>query len=802
MRRIKKYQQGGMSNFLDTLNNNAGSVLGGAANLFQQYQQIEDSKYRSKSDSRKATATNIMKGAATGAAVGSAFGPVGTAVGAVVGSIPGIVGTKSSVAKNGYYADPDIQYGTGILGGKTRRAAEREYNERMREVTGNRASAVTGVYNQALWNSEFDAENQLFAANGGNISDLAWVDDGEVLMTPDESIYKVPERNQPEDNNLVSIPEGTKILSDKLKVPGTKETFASMAKKLQSKKSKYNDKYSQGSAEANAINDKLVFDTLFGIQESMKNGKKEYKKGIQEFQGGGTSGDEYELGDRTGNYGLDLLLLGGEGLGRITPNIISAVSPVPLGINQGAIAYSIGKKYGQPQSEYDTSADINNNPVSTPSSRTNRSRMDQLLLDEAEGKGKRSGTAGDVLGAVENIPPTILPNDKYDPDPHGLADAIRKNREKQGLPTRPAGSTSVNSTARYISPTRGFMSGENLNNWGFSYSNPLWTSSERDKYSQYVDNGGGYVSDSAGQVYTPRYNYGRNLDFDMSGLDRYNYLFELPATAFATRATGSTSRRGGGSVGPGGASKTKAVEPEKLVMKDVELKPASVAVPQSELPTSLPSVPVTYNAPSSKTRPNVDWLSLATDITSMFPVLSNLDAKPEVFQPIFNPYASAALDLLGSRRYDVTPTLNAIRKGTASNNYAMSQYNTNTGANLAYRLQNAIKANNAIAGAYADAAIQNNQYAADYANALNSFGQQRVQAMNTAIDQNARSRAQARNIRRAGLSQLSNYMQNKLLMRNQRAADEAMLDIYEPLLNAAFTPETYSKLFQQLRGSR
>ena len=752
MRRIKKYQQGGMSNFLDNLSNNAGAILGGAADLFQQYQQINNSEYSTKSDAGKATAMNVMKGTATGASVGSMIAPgIGTAVGAVIGSIPGIVGNKSSVAKNGFYADPDMQYGTGILGSKTRRAAKREYDERMREVAGNRASAITGAYNQALWNNEFDAENQLFAATGGNISDLAWVDDGEVLMTPDQSVYNIPEKNQPEDSNLVNIPEGTRILSDKLKVPGTKETFANMAKKLQSKKGKYNDKYAQGSAEANAINDKIVFDTLFDMQESMKNSKKEYKKGLQEFQGGGTSGDDYELGDRTGNYGLDLLLSAGEGLGRITPNIIS---------------------------------------------------MDQYLLDKAEGKGVRSGKSGDVLGAVENIPPTILSNDKYDPDPHGLADALRKNRERQGLSTRTTGSASVNPSTSYTYPTRGFTSGDNLSNWGFSYSNPLWTSSERDKYSQYVDNGGGYVSDSAGQVYTPRYNYGRNLDFDTSALDRYNYLFELPAAAFATRTTGSTSRRGGGSAGPSGAPKAKAVEPEKLVMKDVELKPAGVAVPQSELPTSLPSVPVTYNAPSSKTRPNIDWLSLATDITSMFPVLSNLNAKPEEFQPIFNPYSSAALALLGSRRYDVQPTLNAIRKGTASNNYAMSQYNTNTGANLAYRLQNAIKANNAISGAYADAAIQNNQYAADYANALNSFGQQRVQAMNTVIDQNARSRAQARNIRRAGLSQLSNYMQNKLLMRNQREADAAMLDIYEPLLNAAFTPETYSKLFQQLSSGR
>lgn len=789
MRRIKKYQQGGMSNFLDNLSNNAGAILGGAADLFQQYQQINNSEYSTKSSANKATAMNVMKGAATGASVGSMIAPgIGTAVGAVIGSIPGIVGNKSSVAKNGYYADPDMQYGTGILGSKTRRAAKREYDERMREVAGNRASAITGAYNQALWNSEFDAENQLFAATGGNISDLAWVDDGEMLMTPDQSVYNIPERNQPEDSNLVNIPEGTRILSDKLKVPGTKETFADMAKKLQSKKGKYNDKYAQGSAEANAINDKIVFDTLFDMQESMKNGKKEYKKGLQEFQGGGTSGDDYELGDITGNYGLDLLLALGNLIKGDMPraDLSKPYKQPPIQIDLGKINTTTRSNASQ------KSADTSDNQSDT----TNRSRMDQYLLDKS--KGKRTNVFDIPRASLTEPYPGLLFGERREFDPDKIFSIPRANVTRRDVEK----SIPSNNATTQISTTRGFTSGDNLNNWGFSYSNPLWTSSERDRYSQYVDNGGGYVSDSEGQVYTPRYNYGRNLDFDTSALDRYNYLFELPAAAFATRTAGSTSRRGGGSAGPGSSSKAKAVEPEKLVMKDVELKPAGVAVPQSELPTSLPSVTVTYNAPSSKTRPNIDWLSLATDITSMFPVLSNLDAKPEVSQPIFNPYSSAALALLGSRRYDVQPTLNAIRKGTASNNYAMSQYNTNTGANLAYRLQNAIKANNAISGAYADAAIQNNQYAADYANALNSFGQQRVQAMNTAIDQNARSRAQARNIRRAGLSQLSNYMQNKLLMRNQREADAAMLDIYEPLLNAAFTPETYSKLFQQLSSGR
>lgn len=581
MRRIKKYQQGGMSNFLDILNNNAGSILGGAADLFQQYQQINDSGYNTKSQANKATAINVMKGAATGAAAGSVFGPVGTAVGAVVGAIPGIVGNKSSVAKNGYYADPNIQYGTGILGSKTSGAAKREYDERMGEVIGNRTSAVTGAYNQALWNNEFDAENQLFAANGGNISDLAWVDDGEVLMTPDMSVYNVPERNQPEDSNLVNIPEGTKILSDKLKVPGTKETFASMAKKLQSKKGKYNDKYSQGSAEANAINDKIVFDTLFNMQESMKNGKKEYKKGLQEFQEGGQSNSQNVL---------------------------------PFRVN------------------YDLFRPETQNTV-----------MDWLKNSEY------------YINPIEDIKPRVT-NIINDND----------RRFAAGLP--PIEDVVQNTTA-YV-PTRIMQ-----------------------------------TDDSAQEL---------------PNLSRRRFTIGTP-----------------------------------------------------------------------------NFSNLATNLASLYGPVSDLGVTPEVFNPVFNPYEGAVADLMGRRRYDIQPTINALRRANASANYAASQLNTNTGANLAFRLQNALRTNSAINEAYANAALQNNQYAADYANTLNQIGANRAQVVDTNNMRNAQNRATARNIIRNARNAIGQWAQVQQQMRNQRSFDSAMMDLYKPFLESGFRTEDYNKLIRQ-----
>ena len=776
----------GFSNFIKGLNaDQISSGIGGAADLLTNAISSSKQKYDTVRQARKATVMNTISGIAKGAQAGAAFGPIGMAVGAGAGLLSGAIGGKNKVSDSGFYEDPTIQYGTGIIGAVGRDKAENKYQELLRKAIGNRNARAVGQELSTDWLLNYDSENNVFAANGGNVSDLAWLDDGEIFKTPDQKIYNVPEQGKPEDSNLLNIPEGTKVLSDKLKVPGTKETFANMAKRLTSNKSKYNDKYAQGAAEANAINDKIVFDTLFDIQEGIKkDGKKEYKNGLQAFATAGEK-DGYQLGNRTGNYGLDLLLALG--------NLIKGDMPrtdLSKPYEQRPIQIDLGKinnipRFKVSQESADTS-DNQSNSRSVLSDTTNLSRMDQLLLDKAEGKGERKGTAGDVIGAVQNVPSLIYKNDKYDPDPYGLADALRKNREKKEL---------YNQVSRYISPTRGFTYGDNLSNWEFTYSNPLWTSDEKKYYDRYFANGRGYVSDNVAQTYSPILNWGRNSELDFSGIDQ---ILNLPVQVLTGRGASLASGSYGGAPVYGGAPNVEVPTPVKPEMKDVELKPAGVSVQNSQLPAQLPFIPTT---PPKQSTP-FDWESLATDITSLLPVFSNLGERPETFASVHNPYTNAALSALGRRRYDIRPTIDAIRRGTASANYAMSQNNVNTGANLAFRLQNAVKANNAITGAYADAAIQNNQYAADYANALNNFGQQYVQARNTAIDQNARSRAQARNINRAGLSQLSNYAQNRLLMRNQRLADQAMLDIYEPILSAGFTPDQYAKLFEQVSRRR
>ena len=191
-------------------------------------------------------------------------------------------------------------------------------------------------------------------------------------------------------------------------------------------------------------------------------------------------------------------------------------------------------------------------------------------------------------------------------------------------------------------------------------------------------------------------------------------------------------------------------------------------------------------------RHRTNWLALA-------PVLSNLfTARPEKVDAVYNPYANSIMRTMGGRRYDIRPVINDINRNRAVANYNASQVNTNTGANMAYMLASQANANNAISAARAAESNVNNSYLADYANIANNLGQQWVNATNLAADANARNRATARNIRRAGLSQLSQWGQTELLNRNQVDRDNAFLQLYDPMLRNAFTPEVYNNFYNYL----
>lgn len=804
---------GGFSSFVKGLNTDQLSAgISGVGNLAMNAISSANQKYSTVSDARKATAMNTISGAATGAAAGMMVGgPVGAAIGGAAGLMTGLVGGKSKTRDASFYEDPTIEYGTGILGAASRGSARRKYNELKRKAEGNRVSAMAGQEANVDWMYDLDSENNVFAANGGDIGDLAWLDDGELFKTPDQQIYSVPEQGKPEDSNLLSIPDGTKVLSDKLKVPGTKETFANMAKRLTSNKSKYNDKYAQGSAEANAINDKQVFDTLFNIQESIKSGKKEYKAGLQEFQdGGGKNLPEVEITAKRPSNVLQEIIVNGVDLrddnlrinGIPIPNQIKenytrliqllknepknvvAISAEADNIRrklvQSNLPSSITRQWDNILKSYETGLGVNNTTI-----------QQQMIPDST-----RLHLANNITSPVSNdIVNNIQQNsrfatlDSFVTDPYSFGESYVPgigsvyNTGDQSLRVDPYDGTRF---PLQEDPSRQRISEEAR----IRRRNPFI------HYTNYPTNGFGneqlFVNDT---LDVPMYaSTSKTIEIPEVVSQQTTQENETPGTRISAK---STSRRKP-NISLADVIVPEAGQPEGILTpKEVNIHDIAydylTKKPEQPKQTSTTSVTSTTTTPKRR----LDLGQIATDIAALYGPIMDLNTRSETFMPIFNPYEGAALDLMSRRRYDIRPTIDALRRANASQNYAASQYNTNTGANLAFRLQNALKMNSAISEAYANQALQNNQYAAEYANSLDAFGQQRAQALDNSMMRNAQSRAQARNIERNARNAIGQYAQLRRRNYNQAQHDAAMLDLYKPFLDAGFRVEDYNRLISQ-----
>lgn len=200
--------------------------------------------------------------AGTGMAIG---GPVGAAVGGGLGLVKGIAGIFSR-------------------NNAKKKAETRAINKQSQAF----AEATT----QSMMD-DYYGQNQLantFAMGGIMPTSPAYLDNGELVKTPDGRINEVTGNPNVQDGVLANLPGGTKILSDKLKVPGTNKTFAQMGRGLQ-KKSKNNDAFANTAAELNARN----FDRLLAYQESVKaaQGIKPKSKSIGAYAGGGITRDRW-----------------------------------------------------------------------------------------------------------------------------------------------------------------------------------------------------------------------------------------------------------------------------------------------------------------------------------------------------------------------------------------------------------------------------------------------------------------------------------------------------------------------------
>lgn len=552
--------------------------------------------------------SDIASGAATGFQVA---GPIGAAVGAGIG----LIGRSGEEARMTSFTDYDEgSLGSGLIGAFSNRKLRRKRAAIKKNAYGNRAAVQGTNYLQSEAYEDMIGMNTDTMANGGMSSSLAYVDDGELIQTPDGSISKVPENNKPTDSNLVSLPEGSRVLSDKLKVPGRKETFAQLGEKMMAKKkSKYNDRFAENAAKLNEMNNNMIHDQLFAMQESVKQSKgiKPKTKQIQ----AAALGDEIKpgLGDR----------------------IVDAI-------------YNPNRKWGA---------------------------------------GVQWGTGNNQWYHVP----------------------VNPSNTQTASTTTP---TSVSSTSvkrhRTTSSTSTGLIDEGKPELPFTWYDAPTVESVYDTDYDTVE------SPSA----TPN-----DISYRETRADRRNKLFDKVGSALS-------------------------------------------------------------------------------GIASLTPIMSNLfTGRPETVDAVYNPYATSISNTMRRRRYDISPAIEDLNRNRATSNYNAGQINTSTGANLAYRLQSAVNTDRAIASLRSQESNVNNQYLGDYANTMNSLGQQWVNATNMANEANAQNRATARNIRRAGLSQLSQWAQNRELMRNQRARDMEMWPLYQRFLQAGFTEDDLRAMMNSNRNT-
>lgn len=590
--------------------------------------------------------SDIASGAATG------FQVAGT-IGAAVGAGIGLIGRSGEEAEMTSFTDYDEgSLGSGLIGAFGNRKLRRKRAAIKKNAYGNRAAVQGTNYLQSEAYDDMIGMNTDTMANGGMSSSLAYVDDGELIQTPDGSISKVPENNKPTDSNLVSLPEGSRVLSDKLKVPGRKETFAQLGEKMMAKKkSKYNDRFAENAAKLNEMNNNMIHDQLFAMQESVKQSKgiKPKTKQIQAAALGDTigrtnsrhktmsvQGTRYNVGD-TFNY---------KG---ITYKVTDTNEAIPITAREG---------YNGPAS---TGWPTQFNPVSVQS---NTQRPMSIVPPGSYGVTSTSTTT-----------------------PVSVSSTSVKRRR-----TTPSTSTGLIDEGKPELP--------------FTWYDAPTVESVYDTDYDTVE------SPSA----TPN-----DISYRETRADRRNKLFDKVGNALS-------------------------------------------------------------------------------GIASLTPIMSNLfTGRPETVDAVYNPYATSITNTMRRRRYNINPAIEDLNRNRATSNYNASQINTNTGANLAYRLQSAVNTDRAIASLRSQESNANNQYLGDYANTMNSLGQQWVNATNMANEANAQNRATARNIRRAGLSQLSQWAQNRELMSNQEARDNAMLAMFAPFLQSGYTADTIRQFNKWLR---
>lgn len=723
---------------------------------------------------KKPTAAGVIGGIGSGAAMGASIGgPWGAVIGGAIGGITSGMGSGGSVnEQTGEYQDP-----SGIAGlfGHSKSYIRNKAGRIKNGIQARQMSEqVAADYYQE------NGYNELSLSKGGVVpSTMAYLDDGEMLRMPDGTIGSIPEEGKPTDSNLLNVPVGTQVLSDKLKVPGTNKTFAEMGKKLMKKsKKKVNNIYAENSQMLNERNNQATYQSLLEQQESLKNKKNSKKQQIPSYENG-TSG-VYGRKKVKLKYIYDPML---GGFSYIDPNTGGFVEMND--IRNDLLPDSMWIQ------NYNDSEDIEQ-PITLKQDTVSKSTHNVNKRDFLKLPNKK----------IKKNTPTIFNDHAY--EVAGKKYQIGDTFEYKGKQYKVTGNNEAVPVSKNATDLKEINDGFNWNLYRdvFTQGEPrIIGPSGAGRYSTYQQNkttnsipnandpyfiGNMYMNGNWGDLTVGKRLSSINPEFNTPALgvigtntsDSYSIPTITQDTAIpqtAVRSTPSTKRS------------TVQTSVQQPVQEQVTgpIQPFSNDRPSLTELTSKPSKvlpklnigrPFVYNpSPDDAVSNGLDMSSLYSTVATLAPLFDRERAE-KVDTYTYNP-------VYGPTNYNIDPILREATLSDRIARYNMANINPNTGANMAFGLQSAVNRNKTIANAYATKNNAENQMAFNNAQIANQWGQQYADARHIAATEYAQNKANARNINRRNFASALNNWGASLRDKKQTSMDMAALEMLQPMLN-------------------
>lgn len=723
---------------------------------------------------KKPTAAGVIGGIGSGAAMGASIGgPWGAVIGGAIGGITSSIGSGGSV--NEQTGEYELPSGIAGLFGHSKSYIRNKAGRIKNGIQARQMSEqVAADYYQE------NGYNELSLSKGGVVpSTMAYLDDGEMLRTPDGTIGSIPEEGKPTDSNLLNVPVGTQVLSDKLKVPGTNKTFAEMGKKLMKKsKKKVNNIYAENSQMLNERNNQATYQSLLEQQESLKNKKNSKKQQIPSYENG-TSG-VYGRKKVKLKYIYDPML---GGFGYIDPN------------TGGFVEMNDVRNDLLPDSmwiqNYNDSEDIEQ-PITLKQDTVSKSTHNVNKRDFLKLPNKK----------IKKNTPTIFNDHAY--EVAGKKYQIGDTFEDKGKQYKVTGNNEAVPVSKNATDLKEINDGFNWNLYRdvFTQGEPrIIGPSGAGRYSTYQQNkttnsipnandpyfiGNMYMNGNWGDLTVGKRLSSINPEFNTPALgvigtntsDSYSIPTITQDTAIpqtAVRSTPSTKRS------------TVQTSVQQPVQEQVTgpIQPFSNDRPSLTELTSKPSKvlpklnigrPFVYNpSPDDAVSNGLDMPSLYSTVATLAPLFDRERAE-KVDTYTYNP-------VYGPTNYNIDPILREATLSDRIARYNMANINPNTGANMAFGLQSAVNRNKTIANAYATKNNAENQMAFNNAQIANQWGQQYADARHIAATEYAQNKANARNINRRNFASALNNWGASLRDKKQTSMDMAALEMLQPMLN-------------------